>query len=105
MFTKYATRQPRLDFRRRLVFQQPADFPVNAGNPLRDLLQRTADIAQAQQMLRAAIQAEHRSRHELDTLQVQPLPEQNSVHIRPIRQQRDGHYPRTGGWKQCSATE
>lgn len=81
MFTKYATRQPRLDFRHRLVFQQPADFPVNAGNPLRDLLQRTADIAQAQQMLRAAIQAEHRARHELDTLQAQPLPEQNSVHI------------------------
>lgn len=32
-------------------------------------------------MLRAAIQAEHRARHELDTLQAQPLPEQNSVHI------------------------
>lgn len=47
-------------------------------------------------MLRAAIQAEHRARHELDPLQAQPLPEQNSVHIRPIRQQRDGHYPRTG---------
>ena len=80
MFTKYATRQPRLDFRRRLVFQQPADFPVDTVYPFWYLLQRAADIAQAQQMLRTAGQTEHRARHKLDALHTQPLPEQDGIH-------------------------
>lgn len=61
MFTKGAmfvhkicNKIPQLNFRRRLVFQQPVDFPVDTVYPYRYLLQRAADIAQAQQMLRAA---------------------------------------------------
>lgn len=71
---------PQLNFRRRLVLQQPVDFPVNAVNALRDQLKRAADIAQAQKMLRTAGQTEHRARHKLDALQTQPLPEQDGIH-------------------------
>ena len=62
------------------MLQQPVDFPVDTVYPFRYLLQRTADIAQAQEMLRAAGQTEYGSRHELDALQAQPLPEQDGVH-------------------------
>ena len=103
MFTKVAksvhkicNKIPQLNFRHRLVFQQPVDFPVDTVYPFRYLLQRAADIAQAQEMLRAAGQNEYGSRHELDALQAQPLPEQSGVHIRSVRQQRNGHNPRTG---------
>lgn len=51
---KICNKIPQLNFRRRLVLQQPVDFPVDTVYPFRYLLQRTADIAQAQQMLRAA---------------------------------------------------
>lgn len=54
--------------------------PVDTVYPFRYLLQRAADIAQAQEMLRAAGQTEYGSRHELDALQAQPLPEQDGVH-------------------------
>lgn len=62
------------------MLQQPVDFPVDTVYPFRYLLQRTVDIAQAQEMLRTAGQAEHRSRHELDALQAKPLPKQDGVH-------------------------
>lgn len=77
---KICNKITQLNFRRRLVLQQPVDFPVNAVNALRDQLQRAADIAQAQKMLRAAGQTEHRARHKLDALQTQPLPEQDGIH-------------------------
>ena len=77
---KICNKIPPLNFRRRLVLQQPVDFPVNAVNALRDQLQRAADIAQAKEILRAAGQAEHRAQHELDALQAQPLPEQDGIH-------------------------
>ena len=77
---KICNKIPQLNFRRRLVLQQPVDFPVNAVNALRDQLKRAADIAQAQKMLRTAGQTEHRARHKLDALQTQPLPEQDGIH-------------------------
>ena len=51
---KICNKIPQLNFQRRLVLQQPVDFPVDTVYPYRYLLQRAADIAQAQQMLRAA---------------------------------------------------
>ena len=51
---KICNKIPQLNFQRRLVLQQPVDFPVDTVYPFRYLLQRAADIAQAQQMLRAA---------------------------------------------------
>lgn len=77
---KICNKIPQLNFQRRLVLQQPVDFPVDTVYPFQYLLQRAADIAQAKEMLRIAGQAEHRSRHELDALQAQPLPEQSGVH-------------------------
>lgn len=77
---KICDKIPQLNFRRRLALQQPVDFPVNTVNALRNQLQRAADIAQAQEMLRTAGQTEYGFRHELDVLQTQPLPEQDGVH-------------------------
>ncbi len=76
---KICNKIPQLNFRSRLVRQQPVDFPVDTVYLFRYLLQRAAGIAQAKEMLRAAGQTEHRARHELDALQTQPLPEQDGI--------------------------
>lgn len=47
---KICNKIPQLNFQRRLVLQQPVDFAVDTVYPFRYLLQRAADIAQAQQM-------------------------------------------------------
>lgn len=79
------------NFRSRLVRQQPVDFPVDTVYPFRYLLQRAADIAQAQEMLRAAGQTEYGSRHELDALQAQPLKLGADVVVHSVTKYLNGH--------------